>query len=220
MLREEAPGAQRRGSPLSWMEGERGEDGRSGAEAGGRAVAPAGHRRLRRQPGRARLPAALSAGLGRHSPPRAHRAFVCSLLENRVPAAPSPGRLVQGRAAVSASCSHLPLTPQPQPPGHPGSSPSSRPELVRVAFGRNLGAWECVRDPASRRGSVQGDRVAQRPLTHSRGLQLCSLWSCLQTALICWAWGLGSQLTPMGQLYPSLMVPRCCSLGMSAACCL
>lgn len=28
---EEAPGAQRRGSPLSWMEGERGEDGRSGA---------------------------------------------------------------------------------------------------------------------------------------------------------------------------------------------
>lgn len=200
MLGEEAPGAQGRGSPLSRMEGERGEDGRSGAEAGGRAVAPAGHRPLRRQPGRARLRAALSAGLGRHSPPRAHRAFVCSLLENRVPAAPSPGRLVLGWAAVSASCSRLPRTPEPQPPGRPGSSPSSRPELVRVAFGRNLGAWECVGDPASRRGSVQSDRVAQRPLTHARGLQLRSLRSSLRTALMCGAWGLGSRLTPIRQL--------------------
>lgn len=31
MSREEAPGAQRRGLLFSWMEGERGEDGGSGA---------------------------------------------------------------------------------------------------------------------------------------------------------------------------------------------
>lgn len=42
MIRGEAPGAQTRASPLSWMEGERGEDRGSGAEAGGRDVAPGG----------------------------------------------------------------------------------------------------------------------------------------------------------------------------------
>lgn len=42
MLREEAPGAQRRRPPLSWMEGERGEDGRSGQRRVGELSLPRG----------------------------------------------------------------------------------------------------------------------------------------------------------------------------------
>lgn len=34
MLREEAPDAQKRGSPLLWMEGEQGEDGDPGVGSG------------------------------------------------------------------------------------------------------------------------------------------------------------------------------------------
>lgn len=172
---------------------------------------PAGHWRLQRQAGRARLLEALSAGLGRHGPPRAHRAFVCSLLRSRVRAAPSPGRLVQRWVAVSVSCSPLPLTPA-LPPGHSGSGPSSRPELVWMPLGLNLGACEPVHDPASRAWVCSG-RPRGPAASHPRGLQLGSLCSYLQAALICWAWGPGLPADPHRAASPSLKVHRCCNLG-------
>lgn len=131
MLREEAPGAQRRGSPLSWMEGERGEDRRPGAGRGGRSR-PRNTGRLRRQPGRARPLEALGAGLRRHRPPRAHPSL-CLLLagEPRFRGAFSrqtlPGLLLR---LPSPICRSLPSPGRPAPPGYPGSNPSSRPELV------------------------------------------------------------------------------------------
>lgn len=184
MLREEAPGAQRRGSPLSWMEGERGEDGRPGAggsAAGARRSRPLDTGRLWRRPGRARLLAALSAGLRRHRPPRAHRAFVCCSLGTAFPRRLSrptlPGLLFR---LPAPTCRSLLSPGRPAPPGHRGSCPSSWPELVRAHCppGRLWGAAPgrasmCGPGPADPaipppgRESVPRGRVAQRPLLHS-----------------------------------------------------
>lgn len=127
MFREEAPGARRRGSPLSWMEGDRGED-RGGA--GG--CARGNPRRLRRQPGRAGLLAALGAGSGATVHRVRTRAFVCLSPGTCVSAAPSPSRRFQGgRFRLPAPvCRSLRNPGRPAPPGHPGSDPSSRPEPV------------------------------------------------------------------------------------------
>lgn len=140
MLREEAPGAPKRGSPLLWMEGEQGEDRRPGAGGAGRRRSQRpGTRRLRRRPAWARVFPAPSAGPGRRRPPRAHPSL-CLLLarEPRFRGAFSWPPL-QGR--VLASCSHLPLSAQPRPlvaSGHLGSSPASLLALVWAA----LPAWE------------------------------------------------------------------------------
>lgn len=94
MLRQEAPGAQDRGSPLLWMEGEPGEDGRPGAGGGGwRKLHPGGMGRLRRQLDWARFFPARNAEPGATVHRVRTRAFVCCSLGNRVSAAPSPGRL-------------------------------------------------------------------------------------------------------------------------------
>lgn len=162
MMRGVAPGAQARGSPLSWMEGERGEDRGSGAEAGGRDVAP-GAPATRAPPG---------SDTALRGPARgawAPRSTACApslclrLAGNRASAAPSPGRR-QRWPAVQASCSRPPLTPRPRPP--------SWPELVRVPLGRCPGRVNVSRELAS--GARVGPGQPRGPAachTLARGLQ-------------------------------------------------
>lgn len=110
-----------------------------------------------------------SAGLGRHGPPRAHRAFVCCSLGKRASAAPSPGRRVRGRAAVSVSCTRLPRTPQPRPPEHPGCRPLLVAKTCPGAFGVQPGGRASVArgPPARARGGPRRPR-GRRPRTDSR----------------------------------------------------
>lgn len=168
MLSEEAPGAQKRGSPLLWMEGEQGEDGRPGAGGGGwRRSHPRGTGRLRHQPGWAGFFPALSAEPGRHRPPRAHPSL-CLLLarEPRFRGAFSRQTL-QGR--VLASCSHLPLTPQLWPvfaSGHLGSSPTSLLVLVWAHYPPER-RWGAAPGPAS--VSCAGPTAPSDPASWARG---------------------------------------------------
>lgn len=91
-------------------------------------------------------------------------------------------------------------SPQPCLPGTQGPAPPRGRNLSGCLWGSTWGRASLSMIPPLGRGSVQGDLVVRRPLTHPRGLQLGSLCSYLQAALICWVWGLGSQLTPIGQL--------------------
>lgn len=125
MLREEAPGARRRGPPLSWMEGDRGEDRRPGrGREGGRARGTAG------DSGAGRVGRGISRPKARGSGAAVRRvrtgAFVCFSPGNRVSAAPSPGRHFQRllcRLPALPSATHSPAPTSPLLPGTQGPTP-------------------------------------------------------------------------------------------------
>lgn len=148
MLRQEAPGAQDRGSPLLWMEGEPGEDGRPGAGGGGwRKPHPRGTGRLRRQLDWARFFPARNAEPGRHRPPRAHPSL-CLLLarEPRFRGA-SPGRLSRVAFWLPA-----PIRRSRPSPGQSSPLGSWGPALPRCWYLSGTMPAEHRRDPV--RGSA------------------------------------------------------------------
>ncbi len=176
MLREEAPGAPKRGSPLLWMEGEQGEDRRPGAGGGGgrsgRAPGDSGGGRLGHASSR---PRARGPGAAVHRVRT--RAFVCCSLGNRASAAPSPGRLSRVAFWLPAPiCRSLPspgpssplgtwgpalprcwrLSGQHCPPGSPGEG---QPPGLRAGPARAL---QPPAIPPPGRGDPPG-RVGRRP---------------------------------------------------------
>lgn len=122
----------------------------------------------RAPPGRTRLLAALRAGLGRHGPPRAHRAFVCGSLGTALPRRLSRQTTARARCAgfLLASAAHAPA-PGPLVAGTcPG------------AFGAQPGA--CERVPRARLSVAGRSRAAAWPsgLSHTRA-RAPAPWSLL-----------------------------------------
>ena len=135
MFREEAPGARRRGPPLSWMEGERGEDRRPGR--GGRSrprepraiPAPAGSGAAPRPSARAPAPPSTACAPEPLSASRPGPAFPRRLLPaggSRVAVFGFPLPSAAHSAALAGL--HLPGTWGPTPPrGRNPSGLTARP---------------------------------------------------------------------------------------------
>ena len=197
MLREEAPGAQRRGSPLSWMEGERGEDRRPGAGRGGEG-------------GRARgTPGDSGASRGGRGPSRpwargsgatVHRvrtrAFVCFSPGNRVSAAPSPGRLFQGCCCGFRlpSAAHSAVPAGPRLLGTRGLTPPRGRNLSGLTARRaplGCSPWACERvrcGPATPHALPAQPRPAPRSRLPGEVQSEGAAWSS-GLSLACWLSG-------------------------------
>lgn len=194
MSGEEAPGAQRRGPPLSPMEGERGEAGVGGAGPGHTGDSGAGGIG-------APLLRALRAGLGR-SIHRVRGAFVCASWEPRFRGACSSRQTLRAGLLVQ-----LPA----QGPGFPapGVQPLLAAETCPGAFGvqpRGVQAWSSG-DPADHsppRNLLPGwgwggdgrDSVAWWSVVSHTPLGHSGLCSYRLLDLICWTWALVLELSP------------------------